>query len=396
MSEQAQVVVPEVTANPFSGSWSETPVETAQVETPVVETPAAPVVETPVVETPVVEEPKVEVFDSKNWLTQEFGIDDPAVLKAEREELKRLKQEKLPELDEQGKHMYELVREGRGKELKNFLETQEKLESYLLNEVTKDNAADIIKLGMELKFKHLNLSETEINYKYNKDFGIPKEPVQFDSELDEEFAARKNEWADRVSDIEMQKVIEAKLIKPELEKAKANLVLPELTKPVAAVQEVSEPDPAKLKEVRDNFLAQLESNYSKVEGFETRVKDESVDIPVAFKIPDEEKVAIKERLKEGFDVNSYIDSRWFDQSGSPKIEQIVKDIYQLENLEKVLSGVSNNAAALRLKEFQKQAKNIDVNGNTAQQTFNPSQNGQQSVNPFSKNAWSEQPVTLTN
>ena len=162
------------------------------------------------------------------------------------------------------------------------------------------DAEAFMKITAEIN--HPILTDKEIDYKYNKDYGLPKEPIQKVDELDEEFTERKNLWQEKVDDIKMARNIEAKLAKPELEKLKSQIVLPEITKPEtqAATNQLSE---VQLKEIRENFLKALDSNYTKVEGFTTKVKDEFVDFPVQFKIPDEDKVAIKGRLTEGFDVD---------------------------------------------------------------------------------------------
>ena len=193
----------------------------------------------------------------------------------------------------------------------------------------------------------------------------------------------------------MNRNIEAKLAKPELEKLKSTIVLPELERPTAQASEPTAEELEKVKAMRDNFLQKLDSDYSKVEGFTTKVKDELVELPITFKIPDEDKVAIKERLKEGFDVNSYIDKRWFDDKGNPKIEQMISDIFQLENPDKILSGIANKSASERLLQYQKTAKNINLGTTqTHQQTF--SQNGESKTTPFSKDAWSETPTQVQN
>lgn len=374
------------TPSPFAaGGWSEQLPE-AKTE-PVVQ-------ETTVEVTPQKEEE--EILDPKDWLKREFEVDDPQVIKQYLKEYKELKEK--PQVaaeykfeNEDSKRMAEAISKGDRKEILRILETQDRLERFTTSEVNDDTAADIIKLGMQLKYK--DLSPSEIDYKYNKEFSIPKEPMQGVDELDEEFNARKAEWQDKVNDIKMNRNIEAKLAKPELEKLKSQIVLPELAKP--ATQEANQPTEAELKQIRDNFLAALDSNYNKVEGFNTMVKDESVEIPIAFKIPDDAKVAIKGRLVEGMDVNAYMDKRWFDEKGNAKVENIFYDQYILENLDKILSSVANNAASRRLEEYIKQSKNLNVNGSTHQTTFQPSNNGSMTQSsPFSNGAWSEKPPSF--
>jgi hypothetical protein len=391
MSEETTQVVNEAAAepqaSPFSNdNWVETPPEEV-----VVEKKEEPIVE--IVETKKEE----EILNPKDWLKKEFETDDIELIKSERAEYKKLK-EAPPATEykfenEESKKMAEAISKGDRKAILKILETQDRLEALTTAEVTDDTAADIIKLGMQLKYK--DLSASEIDYKYNKEFAIPREPIRRDEELDEEYDARKAEWQERVADIKMNRNIEAKLAKPELEKLKSTIVLPELDRPTAQASEPTAEELQKVKAIRENFLQKLDSDYSKVEGFTTKVKDESVELPISFKIPDEDKVAIKERLKEGFDVNSYIDKRWFDDKGNPKIEQMISDIFQLENPDKILSGIANKSASERLLQYQKTAKNINLGTvKTHQQTF--SQNGDSKITPFSNDAWSESPTQVQN
>ncbi len=385
-AEQPTNEVQVITPAPFSSdAWSEIPPETtieAKTEEAVIEKKKEEV------DTPSsTNETIVEPFYKRLGFEKEEDVEN---------EIKTLREKKPDEVkfeDEQSKQIYELLREGgdKKKEVRKFLETQEKLETLISSEVTKDNADEYLKLGMKLKYKELNLTDSELNHKFNKQFGLPKEPI-LDVD-DEDSVAEHNEWKAKVAEIEIEKIIEAKLAKPELVKAKTELKLPEIAKQEG--QQANEPNPELLKEIRDKFLNKLESDYIKTDGFNTQVKDELVEIPVTFKIPDEDKVAIKGRLEEGFEVDDYINKRWFGEKGEPKIEQIISDIYQLENLDKVLSGVANNAANLRLVEARKQATNSNINNKTNQNTFQPNADGKNNISPFKKEAWSETPPVLS-
>lgn len=379
--------------NPFAGNvWSENQPEPKKEDV----VSADGVVTPPPIQTDAVKTEEIKV--PLEWLKKEFDVEDPQVLKTEREEYRKLKdtpptKEEIKFLNEQSKHIHELLREGKVDDVIEVFSNQKKIEKAVTSEVNKDTAADIIKLSMQLRYK--DLTPSEIEYKFNKEFSIPRMPVQSDGEDDEVFAERKETWQLQVNDIETNKIIEAKLAKPELEKLKSQIVLPEINKTEVKSQEPSQESLDAIKKVRENFLQSLESNYSKVEGFSTKVKDESVELPIVFKIPDEDKVAIKGRLSEGMDVNEYMDKRWFDEKGNPRIESIMKDIYQLENFEKILSGVANNAANDRLTHFKRSVKNIDLNGNANQETFKPDENGKK-VSPFAKDAWSDKPTITQN
>jgi len=176
-------------ADPFGASWTEEPTE-VKLETtaaPTNDTPTTAVPDTPAI-TPTPAASEDEIIEPKEWLKREFGVEDAALLKAEREELKRLKEQSPAEIkfaDDQSKQIYELLREGgdKKKAVRQFLETQERIETLVTSEVSKETADDIIKLSMQLKYK--DLTPKEIEYKFNKEFSLPKEPVQTD-ELDEE------------------------------------------------------------------------------------------------------------------------------------------------------------------------------------------------------------------
>lgn len=347
----------------------------------------------------IVEEKKVipeEIKIPLEWLKKEFEVEDPAILKAEREELKTLKANPATEIkfeNDESRHLHELFRAGKGKEAMKIIERQEKVETYSALDVTKETAADIIKLNMELKYP--NLKPAQIEFQYKQEYGIPKEPVEEKFATTDDYEEALAEWKEKVSNIEMKTTIAAEMAKPELLAAKVKLVLPEIDKPTVQANEPTAEQLGKIKAARENFLNKLESNYSKVEGFTTKVKDESVELPVSFKIPDEDKIAIKGRLQNGLDVNDYIDKRWFP-NGEPNVELIISDIYELENREKVHSGIANNAANERLKEYRRTTSNVSVNGNSNQNTFQPNQNGNSNVSPYSTGAWSEKPPSSIN
>lgn len=381
--------------NPFgSGAWTET--------IPDVKGNAGEEGVTPTTETKPNEKPTPTPIEiPKEWLKNEFGVEDPAILKAEREEFKKLKEtkpvvEEIKFENDQSKQLHELYRTGKWKEAAKIIEKQERIEALTAMEVNKDTAADIIKLNMQLKYP--TLTPAQIDFQYKQEYGIPKEPVQKNDEIDEDFTERHNLWKEQASNIQMKTEIAATMAKPELEAAKVKLVLPEIDKPTAKANEPTAEQLEMQHQMAEKFLAKLESDFTKAEGFTTKVKDESVklEFPVEFKIPADEKVAIKTRLEKGLDINDYIDKRWFDENNNPKIEQMISDLYQLENLDKILSGIANDSANERLKQHRKLTGNVHVNGNGSHQTFEQSENGGAKPSPFSNDAWSEKPPVLTN
>ncbi len=393
----SDVLTPEVTEekretvavsdSPFSNAWSETPPAPVKEATPAANAPAPAATSTGA---PVEE----QIIVPKEWLKKEFDIEDPAILKAEREEYRKLKE--TPQVQErtfandQSKLVYEYLLEGKEDEALEIINRKKTIDRLTSGEVTEQNAADILK--MSIKSKYSEFDDKDVERRFNKQYGIPREPV-FDEvkETEDEFNARHEQWKEKVSDIKADLLLDAKVAKTDLLKLKSEIVLPELSKPAAQKEEQSPELLEKAKKIQEEFFNRLDANYAKFEGYSTMVKDESVEIPIAFKVPDEAKVGIKNMFKEGFDLNGYLDKRWSDESGQQKIEQIISDIYVWENLDKILSGVANDAANKRFAQHLKEASNIHVNGGkTPQQTFEG--NGQQrNISPFAKDAWSEKP-----
>ncbi len=371
----------EVTPNPFaSNAWAETIPEPKKEE-------AAPIQNTSD-KTEIKTEEKEEILEPKDWLRKEFDTDDVNVLKAEREELKTLREKSKPFefKNEDSRKALEYIQEGKIDDLYDILSIRkkvDKLSSADLN-TNKELAPELVKFG--IKNDNPNLNDDEVDFIFNEKYAKPTKPIKDELDEDADYEVKLNAWKQQVENVDKRMVIEAKMSQPKIAQLKNELVIPEINK---KTETANEPDPAVIQQIRDNFLNKLESDYSKTEGFSTQVKDESVEIPVSFKIPDEDKVAIKKVLEGNFDVDNYINSRWFGEKGEPKIQQIVSDLYLLNNTDKVLSGIANNSANQRLVQFRKESANINVNGNAHQNTFQPNADGKANVSPFAKDAWSE-------
>lgn len=325
------------------------------------------------------EEEILDENDYRNrWLKDKWGYDSEETFEKEFNELKQLKEKKPFEFsNDDSKKVAELINEGKTKELRQFLETQERLSDLTTAEVTKDTAEDIIKLGMQLKYK--DLSPSEIQYKFNKEFGLPKEPAQGDLESDDEFAARKSDWQEKVNDIITNRVIEAKLLKPELSKFKTELVLPTIERQEQQPQQqVSQKDLDAFKALQDTFVQNVQKSINSFNGFSVQVKDKDVDYTVSYTPSTEEKSLIFNKVRQftdaGFDANAIFAERWVEADGKTINEkQMQEDLFRLfggSNAEKKLAV---DAANKRLEAYLKEKKNVNIAPRT-QGTFEPSMN----------------------
>lgn len=282
----------------------------------------------------------------------------------------REKAAKVPEekqfADEQSKHIYELLREGGDKKklVRQFLETQEKLETLVSSEVNEDTSVDIIKLGLRLKYK--DLTDKEIDYKYNKQYSIPKEPIKGELEDDDEFAEKHAAWKETVDDIKTSRIIDAKTMRPELEKAKSELVLPEIQKGNQNLkQEPTPEDLAVFEKDKTTFLQSAEQSINSFNGVSVQVKDKDVDYSVNYIPSQDEKTLVTTKLKEfaeaQFDANAIFADRWVTEDGKMNVTQMTEDLSRILMGKNSDQKLATDSANKRLEVYLKDKKQINVN-----------------------------------
>jgi len=369
--------------NPFSdNSWSDSPLQ--QQETAPQSEPAA------TTSPDTQEEYEEEIVDADEWLKGQFGWESADAAKAEIEELRKLRETATTQADiefanEQSAKFFKLLQDGKEDELYSFLEQKKKIDRLSSADLDNATAADIIKLNMQQKYK--DLTPSEIEYKFNKQFGVPSRPVQKDIEADEEYQERLQSWESRVKDVETEMFIEAKLAKPELEKYKSELVLPEIQ--FEGQQQSYEPTQEELEAqtaLVNSFKQNAQNALKSFDGFSVSVKDEEVEIPLSYAVSDEEKSVVSAQLERfadsNFDANVLLAERWLKEDGRGSYElntgQIIKDLTLLQSEGRVNQKFVNDAAAKRLAEHIKKTSNVTVSSRstTAQNTFSPEQKTQ--------------------
>lgn len=279
---------------------------------------------------------------------EKFGYEKPEDAVAEIEQLRAYKAqtptvEPIKFENEFSEQLFKAIQSGRVKEVNHLLAQQERLDSLTTNEVTKDSAADIIKLGMQLEFK--TLTAAEIDYKYNKSFGLPKEPVL--DENDEDSVIAHNEWKDKVADIEMGKMIEAKMALPKLEAAKSQIKFPDIP---ASVDE-GYIQYKKMLEEQPAIDAEVSAAYKSFtpKSIETKIPftDETNKIGFEFQYePDSETFA--RSVGMALDINNFFD--FFKKSdGTPDRQGFLDAIHFATNKERIILEAIKQAKNATLK-----------------------------------------------
>ena len=308
-------------------------------------------------------------FDPNQFVRERFGFE--SVEEAE-SQFKKLKEQPSFEFnDDVSKTLFDAIREGKADDVYQVLNQQKRLEKLITAELNTELAVEIVKENLKQKHKELNDEEVDLLF-YDK-FYVPLKPEQGYDESDEDYASKVKSWEAQVDYTERKLMIEAKTTRPELEKLKGDIKLPDIYNE-AGRQAESQAEFEMMQQARSIYEKTLDSDFKSFNGFNVSVKDEDVEIPISFNVGDDEKLAIKSQL-EDFDSDTYFESRWFDKDGKPNVQQIMADKYLLENREKIFSKIANEAASQRLLAHLKKSGNININQTATPQGAKPDLSG---------------------
>lgn len=324
-----------------------------------------------------------EVFDADEYLKQNLGFDDWETAKSEIEKLRTGKAASKYE-NEESEKIHKALLEGKNEEVYSFLEKQSKLNKLISSDLNDKNAEEIVKLTM--KSKYSDLTDDEIEYKYRKQFALPKEPEQTYDETDEEFEARKSDWEDKVKDVKMELMIEAKTSRSQLEKLKAELKLPNISQETEQNKTLTQEELEEANKYVQGYLQSVESSINSFEGFNVEYKDEEALVQSAYLPSDEEKKTISKQMKDfaesNFNANELFAQRWVKEDGTLNTTRMARDLALLNSEEKIMQKLVSDGVTKRLTEYRKSTSNIKVNGAQSKGTFNPQSNEQGQMAEF--------------
>jgi len=320
-------------------------------------------------ETKVEEQMPTESFDTNQFIKERFGYD--SVEQAE-QEFKKLKEQPSFEFkDDISKTLFDAIREGKSDDVYEILNQQKRLEKLINSDLTPDLAVEIVKTNIKNKYKDLTSEDVDLLF-YDQYF-VPLKPEQAYDESDEDYAGKIKTWQSQVDYADRKLMIEAKVIRPELEKLKSEIKLPDIYNEAGREAEFQEEFEI-MQQARSIYEKTLDSDFQSFSGFNVSVKDEDVEIPISFNVAEDERLAMKNDLTD-FDSDSYFEGRWFTKDGKPNVQQIMADKYLLENREKIFSKIANEAASQRLLAHLKKNGNININQSPTPQGAKPDLNG---------------------
>ena len=350
--------------NPFDTNLVKEPAAPATTQTSGQQDPPPPPAK--VVDPPPPPPPKEEddIFDEAQYNKNTFGWDSAEAGKAELARLRALEKQPVTFANPESERLFNLIKEGKEAEVYGILDKKVKL-----SKAAEMEAKSAIALHLQITKPHYTAQDIEDVLE--ETYPTPAKPKQDADEKPEEFEARTAEWTAAMDKINRRITRDSLAAKEELKKLQSELVLPDINRvdPTQAAAQIQQELDA--KQSRERYLAAVESDFNKVTGFKSTYKDKEVEIPLAYDVTPEEKIAYKEKIK-AIDLREYFGPRWFNENGSPKVEEIINDLYFLENREKVIQKFVNDAGNKRMDAYLKGKKNISLDGKQQEGTFNPS------------------------
>ena len=314
------------------------------------------------------EEPKVETPIVNEWW-KEFEFQDADTAKNEIKKLKETKpQEEIRFANDDSKKFFDYLKEGKEDELYAHLAKKKTVEKFVSAEVNESNAADIVKFS--LRNKNSEYSEADIERKFNRQFGIPKEPVYNEAkETEEDFNERHSEWEEKVKDIKADLILEAKEAKADLSKLKTELVLPDISTQNSQTQkQPTQEELQAIKKVQEDWVKAASGVATEFKGFSTtatyKEDGKEFQIPVSYGLSNDEIKTLNTKLNDfasnNFDPYTILKERWINADGNDNINQVVKDLSWLLFGESAAQKFANEAAHQRMENYFKDKKNIRV------------------------------------
>lgn len=296
-------------------------------------------------------DPDTEVVDTSVYLKNIFGWENEEIALAELKELRELKDKPASEIkfsNDQSKQIHELLRTGDKTSIKKvveILETQDRIESYVSGEVTKDSAPEIIKLGLYLN-SGKRLSKDEVDFQYKQEYGIPKEPVQKSTEDDDDFKERHDEWKEKVSIIETKKIVAAKMAIPQLEQLKQKIELPIIDSPQNNQDKDYEDWKAGNAKADENYVKVVVPgiNALKESDLLLSVKVDDPKNQMQFEVsvvPD--KDVFTEVQKESMDTFGWLGKLAFDEKGNFNATKLTRAILLEKYFDKFAQSIARQA-----------------------------------------------------
>lgn len=327
-----------------------------------VNTPAIPEIKDtpidtpPVSDSPIAEETHINLEDTpidvpSNDVVDNPVNDEPPVPQVTEKIVEKII-EKYPEFEnEDAKALFEAFQKGDEDNIYNYLNEKRKNFSVMSDyDVVREGLAKANPkwtekdIQLELKSKYGGLTE-------KKDLSTIDQ-AEYPEEYEKAVA-----FNERIDAQEMLLARDARDFRISLEEQKKNIQLPKIEQ--VSTTTTSEPTAEEIAEINRQWETLVINEIPKISDLKFNVNGEEVQ----YKITDEEKVSLTEKMKKFSAVDYLTERGWFDENGNPNVLKITEDVYQLENRDKMFSSVATKTKNATTKSVVAEIKNVDLSRN---------------------------------
>lgn len=307
---------------------------------------------------PIIAAAPSDMVDVKGFIKNEFGWEDPEIGKKELAELRELRNKPIKFDNEESERIYNHIKSGNKAEIKKYLDREERLSS--LDSLKPE---DVIK--MQIHESNPHYTSQDVQDIFEDKYSLPEKPESGGDDTDPIYLANLDKWQKQVDKITRSIGRDSFSAKETLAKLKTELVLPDIHR--------ADPDAAAKAQGLVRAQAALRSSYEEAfnrdfgsfAGYNVEAISGEVKLPINYGILPEENDVLKTKMFD-FDVSDYFDKRWFPE-GKPNIPLMKKELYALENFDKILQKTANDAASKAVDNHLKNLANIKVDDQTQNQ-----------------------------
>lgn len=282
---------------------------------------------------------------------EKFGYESPEAAVQEIETLRAFRAAppaaELKFENEQSKLVVEALQAGKFDEVHAILDQQMKIDRLMAAEMNADTAAEIIKLGMQVKYKDQDLTPAEINYKFNKQYAMPAKPALLAGEDQDEYNERVAAWQAVIDDKKMELMIEAKLVKPELINTKSKLVFPSIARPQDAEFQEWQKSVQEDKRQSGETVQAYKAFTPKSLEMKLNFKDERNKIDFDY-THEPDPQSFTKAIEMVSDVNLFWNN-FIGSDGTPNRKEFLEAVYFGLNRDKIIMDAMNQAKNATIK-----------------------------------------------
>lgn len=267
--------------------------------------------------------------------------------------------EKFPEFkNEQSKQLFDLLTgEDADKAEEAILEVlREKKKNY-------DTMSDLDIMKNAFRKEYKDWTKEEIDAKIRRTYGKDLEKIDLktiDQELEPEAYDRALAHNEKVEDNLLALKVDAREKRDVLKAAQKSIELPKINKP--APVENNQPSAQEVEEANKRWIATAEEGVRDFSEIKLKVGDEDV----SYKLDEDEKKNLTERVKNFNLLNLPKELGWYKEDGTVNVAKLAEDRYYLENKDRIHKSIATQIETKATKRVMAEIKGVDLTTKTPQ------------------------------